>query len=830
MPVSRQQAALISARSLLTQQDVRLVELLKEWDENEDGTVDRSEFRKVLPALGLLFDQSTCDELFDSLLVEVLTTRRAAGEDERAEGEAATEIEHWELFRGLHAGQSPEEIEKAEADAKAKVAKQQAVSTRHDKADGTWHRDDDGRAVNRHALRKKKGPIKTTQGTRVGARADFQDMLGNKGREFVDDLDAGQERAKGTLGVGIFLHADMSLEEQIAAALHNRHTRVMDVFKAWDESGDGRISPREFRRAMASIGVRATKDELDGVFGSWDETSNGSIEFEEMDRILRRVARDAKEREAAAEAFDNQEDNGKLRRLISGVGGGGEGEGEGEGGQRTPGSLWRSKTKGIALGAVLTDNTSPLDQLRKAILGKGTAMITLFRSWDVDLDGKVSKSEFRDAVVMLKCTMDTDMIDSLFNKLDPDRSGKIEYAELDKILRRDLHEEGAALPPSIAHRLFPRTSFVYVLGPPAKAKKTVCKRLAYMFRGTWLCEKDLKERELETPGSKLSPEIRQLEDVKKPLTPRLIKACLRRAFAELPGPFFFFDLPASPKHLELLEKEFGEARLALELILDEWKGDEVNVQGLADEYRGREKLLRLDGSMQVDLLVKKVENYMTVQSRRERIETLDASQAKREADADLVIAQRQYLVAATARVIENRHAQAKQDTDLLQYTLTRQAAAWRQALSCRAQTVDSYRQRFAAPVDPSAPPKSARPAKGFGPPWRPHGPPRVFPGTVAAWDGNLADFTAPLAPLPGAPRSPRATMSRTSQRDLILPRKLHTAGSRRPGSRPHEPPPGPPSYLTEPSSLPGVMSLYGGPHTPRPLLTPLVPPSGAAGA
>eukprot|EP00966_Prymnesium_polylepis_P036242 840469-Prymnesium_polylepis.1 len=38
MPVSRQQAALISARSLLTQQDVRLVELLKEWDENEDGT------------------------------------------------------------------------------------------------------------------------------------------------------------------------------------------------------------------------------------------------------------------------------------------------------------------------------------------------------------------------------------------------------------------------------------------------------------------------------------------------------------------------------------------------------------------------------------------------------------------------------------------------------------------------------------------------------------------------------------------------------------------------------------------------------------------------
>ena len=149
----------------------------------------------------------------------------------------------------------------------------------------------------------------------------------------------------------------------------------------------------------------------------------------------------------------------------------------------------------VALGALLVDAKSPIDQLREEILGKGTALIELFRSWDVDRDGKVStrphlsvrvvltdpclssppdprdppsfpidlltrrhllpqvsKREFRDAVVMLCRTMDTSVIDGLFNKLDPDRSGKIEYSEV-SASEQQRKQRAAAQAAAAAHTL-----------------------------------------------------------------------------------------------------------------------------------------------------------------------------------------------------------------------------------------------------------------------------------------------------------------------------------------------------------------------------------------
>ena len=67
---------------------------------------------------------------------------------------------------------------------------------------------------------------------------------------------------------------------------------------------------------MSSIGVRASKEELNSVFSAWDPDGNGSIEFDEMSSIIKRVTREAKERDAAAEAFENMDDESKLRRLT----------------------------------------------------------------------------------------------------------------------------------------------------------------------------------------------------------------------------------------------------------------------------------------------------------------------------------------------------------------------------------------------------------------------------------------------------------------------------------------------------------------------------------
>ena len=40
--------------------------------------------------------------------------------------------------------------------------------------------------------------------------------------------------------------------------LRENAVRVIDVFKEWDEDGDGLVSKREFRRAIAALGYEAS--------------------------------------------------------------------------------------------------------------------------------------------------------------------------------------------------------------------------------------------------------------------------------------------------------------------------------------------------------------------------------------------------------------------------------------------------------------------------------------------------------------------------------------------------------------------------------------------
>jgi len=61
-------------------------------------------------------------------------------------------------------------------------------------------------------------------------------------------------------------------------------------------------------------------------------------------------------------------------------------------------------------------------------------IIDLFREWDVDGDGNVTKKEFRKAMPVLGFDVPTSEVDKLFESFDPDGSGSIGYAELKKML------------------------------------------------------------------------------------------------------------------------------------------------------------------------------------------------------------------------------------------------------------------------------------------------------------------------------------------------------------------------------------------------------------
>jgi hypothetical protein len=79
--------------------------------------------------------------------------------------------------------------------------------------------------------------------------------------------------------------------EEVGAALQdfltNNMKKVMELFREWDEDGDGTITKGEFGRAMRQLGLQVTKAAIDKVFESFDPDGSGSIEFKELNRMVR---------------------------------------------------------------------------------------------------------------------------------------------------------------------------------------------------------------------------------------------------------------------------------------------------------------------------------------------------------------------------------------------------------------------------------------------------------------------------------------------------------------------------------------------------------------
>ena len=84
------------------------------------------------------------------------------------------------------------------------------------------------------------------------------------------------------------------------------------------------------------------------------------------------------------------------------------------------------------------------EQLRVALSKNAARVIDLFREWDEDKDGTVSKKEFRRAMPALGFDIPVKEIDALFDANDPDRSGKMEFKELKQMLKPHRGPKGGA--------------------------------------------------------------------------------------------------------------------------------------------------------------------------------------------------------------------------------------------------------------------------------------------------------------------------------------------------------------------------------------------------
>lgn len=75
-----------------------------------------------------------------------------------------------------------------------------------------------------------------------------------------------------------------------------------------------------------------------------------------------------------------------------------------------------------------------LRQLRVAVDKHMQRIVNLCREWDTNQDGKVSRAEFAKAIKLLCLAAPPHVVDALFDTIDKDKNGYVEYGELHRAL------------------------------------------------------------------------------------------------------------------------------------------------------------------------------------------------------------------------------------------------------------------------------------------------------------------------------------------------------------------------------------------------------------
>ena len=89
-------------------------------------------------------------------------------------------------------------------------------------------------------------------------------------------------------------NGELSVQEQLAAALMFHNKTVLQLFQGWDQNGDGGISLKEFRKVIAALGYKASKEEVKVLFTKLaGDDEPDYINYNELKAALSRFMRRA---------------------------------------------------------------------------------------------------------------------------------------------------------------------------------------------------------------------------------------------------------------------------------------------------------------------------------------------------------------------------------------------------------------------------------------------------------------------------------------------------------------------------------------------------------
>ena len=193
-------------REALSLNAVRVIDLFREWDEDKDGIVTQSEFTRALPLLGLQVDKKAADQLF-------------RGFDTENKGELTLQ----NLQAALRSGKSVTLQANMQAGGAGKIEQEKTGKIKLRKA------------------KKREGPVIDSALVKALAETEPEEV-GSEDEEY--DEEAGFSGSK--------------VVARLRDALAMLGTRVIDVFKQWDENSDGVVSYAPTRvHAHAHVHVHA---------------------------------------------------------------------------------------------------------------------------------------------------------------------------------------------------------------------------------------------------------------------------------------------------------------------------------------------------------------------------------------------------------------------------------------------------------------------------------------------------------------------------------------------------------------------------------------------
>ena len=230
---------------------------------------------------------------------------------------------------------------------------------------------------------------------------------------------------------------EISMAEFIKFALKDAYqrsgARVVELLKEWDEDGNGEIEVAEFAKLVRVLGFDALESEVQQVFDELDGNKSGSLELRELKtKLSERVTEEAAEGDKDYGTLQRHE----LRQLNWR-----------EGAMAAEAKI-AAQVQAVAAaapvaaepGALGATTAKQMAKQLRAALGDEEGLervMDLFRAWDTDGDGMITKKEFRRAVATLGfAEVDKKQIDALFDRLDKDKTGTIEYREVNRFLGR----------------------------------------------------------------------------------------------------------------------------------------------------------------------------------------------------------------------------------------------------------------------------------------------------------------------------------------------------------------------------------------------------------